>query len=244
VTPSGNRAAWNSWSEEYQRQHGPQLDTRPMAWGGFAIPEAEVGALGDLRGRSVLELGCGGGQWSMFLARDGIDVVGLDLSEVQLGRARALTGALEVPLVQAAAEAPPFADASFDVVFCDHGGMTWADPYLTVPEVARLLRPGGRLVFNAATPWYSVCWDDAAGGPVDRMQRDYFGLHADADDDGSTSYTLPQGEWIRLFGRHGLVVEDLIELQPPADASTTYTFLPLDWARRWPGEQIWVVRKA
>jgi SAM-dependent methyltransferase len=122
--------------------------------------------------------------------------------------------------------------------------MTWADPYLTVPEVARLLRPGGRLVFNAATPWYSVCWDDDAGGPVDRMQRDYFGLHADADDDGSTSYTLPQGEWIRLFGRHGLVVEDLIELQPPADASTTYTFLPLDWARRWPGEQIWIVRKA
>ena len=238
-----NRAAWNSWSEDYQRQHGPQLNTRPQAWGGFALPESSVGALGDLRGQRVLELGCGGGQWSMFLARDGVEVVGLDLSEAQLRTAARLTAG-SVPLVQAAAEAPPFAAASFDVVFCDHGGMTWADPFTTVPQVARLLRPGGRLVFNAATPWYSVCWDDAAGGPRDRMQRDYFGIHADPDEgDGSTSYTLPYGEWIRLFRRCGLAVEDLIELQPPADAETTYTFLPLAWARRWPGEHIWVVSK-
>ena len=240
----GNRAAWNAWSEEYQERHGPQLDERPRAWGGFAIPDETLGALGDVRGQRVLELGCGGGQWSMFLAREGVDVVGLDLSEVQLARARRLAAVEGVPLVQAAAEAPPFADGSFDVVFCDHGGMTWADPYLTVPEVARLLRPGGRLVFNASTPWLSVCWDEASGAPGDRLVQDYFGLHAEADDDGSTSYTLPYGEWIRLFRRHGLVVEDLIELQPPADATTTYTFLSKDWARRWPGEQIWIVRKA
>lgn len=239
-----NRAAWNSWSADYQRQHGPQLNERAKAWGGFAMAEDEVHALGDLMGKRVLELGCGGGQWSMFLARDGVDVVGLDLSEAQLATARRLTTDLDVPLVQAAAEAPPFADGSFDVVFCDHGGMTWADPYLTVPEVARLLRPGGRLVFNASTPWLTICWDEAAKGPTERLRLDYFGIHADADDDGSTSYTLPYGEWIRLFRRHNLVVVDLIELQPPEDAETTYTFLPKAWARRWPGEQIWVVEKS
>lgn len=240
---AGNRTAWNARSDEYQRQHGPQLNERPKAWGGFALPEADVGALGDLTGRQVLELGCGGGQWSMFLAREGVDVIGLDLSEEQLATARSLTSGL-VPLVQGAAEAPPFRDGSFDVVFCDHGGMTWADPYLTVPEAARLLRPGGRLVFNASTPWVTICWDEAASGPTERLRLDYFGIHADADDDGSTSYTLPYGEWIRLFRRHGLSVIDLIELQPPEDATTTYTFLPKEWARRWPGEQIWVVERS
>ena len=239
-----NRTAWNSWSDDYQRQHGPQLNERPRAWGGFAIPEDQVHALGDLSGKRVLELGCGGGQWSMFLARDGVDVTGLDLSEVQLATARELTGALGVPLVQAAAEAAPFAAASFDVVFCDHGATTWADPYLTVPEASRLLRPGGRFVFNAATPWLSVCWDDELGAPGDRLVHDYFGLHAESDEDGSTTYGLPYGEWIRLFRRNDLVVEDLVELRPPADAETTYTFLTKDWARRWPGEQIWILVKA
>lgn len=239
----GNRAAWNAWSDEYQQQHGPQLNELPKAWGGFAQSEDEVRALGDLTAKRVLELGCGGGQWSMFLARDGVQVVGLDLSERQLATARRLTADLGVPLVQGDAEAPPFTDSSFDVVFCDHGGMTWADPYKTVPEAARLLRPGGRFVFNASTPLYSLCWDEALGRPSDRLVRDYFGLHTDPDADGSTSYTLPYGEWIRLFRRNGLVVEDLIELRPPEDAETTYTFLPKDWARRWPGEQIWVLSK-
>jgi SAM-dependent methyltransferase len=240
---ASNRAAWNAWSADYQRQHGPQLNERPKAWGGFAVAEDEVGALGDLAGKRVLELGCGGGQWSMFLAREGVDVVGLDLSEAQLETARVLTADLGVPLVQGAAEAVPFADGSFDVVFCDHGGMTWADPFRTVPEAARLLRRGGRFVFNASTPWLSVCWDDALGGPGDRLVHDYFGLHAEADDDGSTTFSLPYGEWIRLFRRNGLVVEDLIELRPAEDAETTYTFLPRAWARRWPGEQIWVLSK-
>jgi SAM-dependent methyltransferase len=238
-----NRRAWNAWSEDYQRQHGPQLDTRPKAWGGFALPEADVRALPDLTGKRVLELGCGGGQWSMFLAREGVDVTGLDLSEKQLETAARLTAGLDVPLVQAAGEAPPFAAGAFDVVFCDHGAMTWGDPYRTVPEVARLLAPGGVLVFNAATPWLSVCWDDELDAPGDRLRKDYFGLHAEVGTDGDVSYALPYGEWIRLFRANGLVVDDLIELQPPADATTTYTFLGLEWARRWPGEQIWVVSK-
>ena len=52
------------------------------------------------------------------------------------------------------------------------------------------------------------------------------------------------GGWIRLFRDHGLVVDDLIELVPPPDASTTYPdFVPVEWAARWPAEEIWVTRK-
>jgi hypothetical protein len=52
------------------------------------------------------------------------------------------------------------------------------------------------------------------------------------------------GAWISLFRAAGFEIEDLVALRPPADASTGYDgFADLDWARRWPAEEIWKVRK-
>ena len=75
---------------------------------------------------------------------------------------------------------------------------------------------------------------------------DWFGLHRLVDPaDGSVAFDLPPGEWIRLFREHGLVVESLRELRPPADAAPSrHTFVTLDWARQWPAEELWTVRKA
>ncbi len=94
-----------------------------------------MGILGDVQGKDILEYGCGGGQWSSCLARLGARPVGLDLSIRQLEHARRLMtrAAVAFPIVNADAEATPFADESFDIVFCDHGAMTFADPYRTVP---------------------------------------------------------------------------------------------------------------
>jgi hypothetical protein len=62
--------------------------------------------------------------------------------------------------------------------------------------------------------------------------------------EGTIDFQLPHGQWIRLLREHGFAVEDLIELRPPDDAVTTYDeFVPRDWARRWPAEQIWRARK-
>lgn len=149
-----NRASWNRDADAYQREHASQLNRfdRP-SWGVWEIPEAKLDVLGDLKGKDVLEFGCGGGQWSIALARRGARPVGLDLSIRQLGHAaRLMSDAGErFSLVNANAERVPFADESFDVVFCDHGAMTFADPYATVPEVARVLRPGGLFAFNIST---------------------------------------------------------------------------------------------
>lgn len=148
------------------------------------------------------------------------------------------------PLVHAPAEAVPLPDASFDVIFCDHGGMSFADPERTVPEAARLLRPGGLFMFNMATPIFHLCFNDNADTVEDRLHHDYFTLGRMQSGD-AVEYQLPYGAWIRLFRRHGFMVEDLIELQPPADAVTAYSsFAPLAWARRWPLEHIWKLRKA
>ncbi|MGH9224104.1 MAG: class I SAM-dependent methyltransferase [Acidimicrobiales bacterium] len=235
-----NRAFWNRISDGYQAEHGAQLDTRPLAWGAWAISESEVGALGPIAGRDILELGCGGGQWSLFLAEAGARPVGIDLSERQLEAARDRMRT-RYPLVHGNARRLPFADSSFDIVLSDHGAMTWADPLGTVPEAARVLRPGGRLVFNSATPFRSVCGGADEDLPGTELTVDYFGLYREDEGDGAETFVLPYGEWIRLFGRHGLRVQDLIELRPAEDAETTYgTFTDLAWARRWAAEQIWV----
>jgi SAM-dependent methyltransferase len=116
-----------------------------------------------------------------------------------------------------------------------------------VPEVARVLRPGGVFVFNGTTPWIWVAWGADEMPPSREMRSDYFGLRCvDSDDPEwrTTEFQLTYGDWIRLFRANGLRVEDLIELRPPADADTTYVdYVPLAWARAFPGEHIWRVRK-
>jgi SAM-dependent methyltransferase len=236
---SKNRAFWNSISQTYQAEHGPTLDRQAMAWGVWRIPESAIGALGKFEQCDVLELGCGAAQWTDALARSGARAIGLDLSEQQLRHARGK----QLPLVQGDAERLPFRERSFDLVFCDHGATSFASPASTVAEVSRVLRRGGRFVFCMSTPIRDICFDLAADSVTPQLACDYFALST-FDDGQSVEYQLPYGEWIRLFRRHDFIVDDLVELQAPAHATTSYShFVPVAWAQRWPGEHIWKLRK-
>jgi SAM-dependent methyltransferase len=240
-----NRAFWDADADDYQAAHGDVLAEHPKAWGVWRIPEVDVRALGDVAGLDVLEYGCGAAQWSIALARDGARMVGLDQSRAQLHHATTLDRAAGtgVRFVCASAEAVPLAGASFDVVFCDHGAMSFCDPYRTVPEVTRLLRPGGRLVFAHSTPWGYITWNPKRDSTSRRLRKSYFGMRVDDSGEGTIDFHLPYGEWIRLFRANGLVVDDLVELQAPRRATTTYGW-DRRWARRWPAEQIWKLTKA
>ena len=240
-----NRDRWDAASDDYQARHRDFIGRLEPRWGMWQLPEDELRILGDVAGHEVLEYGCGAAQWSIALARRGARPVALDNSARQLEHARRLMAeaGVDFPLVHASAGEAPLADASFDVVFCDHGAMTFADPYVTVPEVGRLLRPHGVFAFSHSTPLSLVCWSDE-----DRLEpelrRPYFGLHRFEWPDEPVEFNLPHGEWIRLFGANGFVVERLHEVQPPEGAPSTYRS-PEEtaWARKWPMEQIWKVRK-
>ena len=241
-----NREFWDADADDYQAVHGGDLTGRALAWGAWRSPEAELGVLGDVGGLDVLELGCGAGQWSIALAARAVRPVGIDQSLVQLKHAAANrdSARVAVPLVAASGETVPFRDASFDVVFCDHGAMSFCDPGVTVPEVARLLRPGGLLAFCQTSPLLYLTWDERRGRQDTKLHRSYFGLGRLELGDGTIDFQISHGEWFRLFRDNGLSVEDFIELRPPEDATTTYDdFAPHEWARRWPAEHIWKVRK-
>jgi ubiquinone/menaquinone biosynthesis C-methylase UbiE len=241
-----NRIYWDRQAASYQAEHGTQLAGIPLGWGVWSIPESELRVLGDPRDKDVLELGCGGAQWSIGLAQLGARCVGLDNSERQLAFAREAIdrAGLSIPLIHASAEKVPLPDESFDIIFCDHGAMSFVDPALGVSEAARLLRPGGLFAFNAETPLHFICFDTAEDRVSTKLQTSYFDNRVAEEQDGSVCFSLPYGEWIRLFKKSGFEIEDLIEIRPSAQATSTYRdWVSREWARSWPAEQIWRLRR-
>ena len=199
----------------------------------------------------MVELGCGTAYVSAWLARRGARPIAVDPTDGQLRIARQCQDehALHFPLVRAAGEQVPLCSASFDLAISEYGAAIWADPYRWIPEAARLLRPGGRLIFLGNSTLLMLCVPSEDGTPADdRLLRDQFGMHRFVwpdDDDPTVEFHLTHGDWIRLFRANGLEVEDLIELQAPPGAmtSTTYDFVTAEWARRWPSEEVWVTRR-
>ena len=238
------RAEWEKAAPEYEESgRRSWAGEKPPSWGIWGIPESEVQALPPgLTGKDVIELGCGTAYWSAWLARMGARPVGIDITDAQLANARKFMAEFgpEFPLVQASAEDVPFPDASFDVAFSEYGASIWCDPYLWVPEAARLLRPGGELVF-LCNGVLAVLTDDP---PREReLVRDYFGMRRFDWPDG-IDFHLGYGEWIRLLREHDFEIEDLIEIRAPSDGpETRYDWVTRDWAHRWPSEEIWKARK-
>jgi SAM-dependent methyltransferase len=251
---SRNRAQWDEWARNYVEPARRNWAADEPSWGIWGIPERDARLFGDggieqWAGRDALELGCGAGYVSAWLARAGARVTGIDISPEQLATARKLQsehGLDSITFLEASGEAVPLPDASFDLVISEYGACLWADPAMWVPEAARLLRPGGELVFLTNGLLAVLSWD-ADGHHTQQLSRPLFGLHRvdwphdDADD--SVEFHLPHGEWIRLLGEHGLQVERLIELQAPEGAQTRYSHAKPEWSRDWPSEEVWVARK-
>jgi SAM-dependent methyltransferase len=146
--------------------------------------------------------------------------------------------------VEAFAEEVPLPDSSFDVAVSEYGASIWADPYRWIPEAARLLRPGGELVFLRNSTLAILCSPDEDVAAVETLQRPQFGMFRFQWPESGVEYHLPHGEWIRLLRANGFEILDLIEIQAPAEAEThhRYDYVTAEWARQWPAEEIWRAR--
>jgi SAM-dependent methyltransferase len=243
-----NRAEWDRWAAEYEATGERQWTDNDPSWGIWGVSEADLRMLpDDPAGLDAIELGCGTAYVSSWLARRGARPVGIDNSEAQLATARRLQEehGIDFPLLHGNAEQVPYPDASFDFAISEYGASIWCDPYAWIPEAARLLRPGGQLVFLINATLLVMCSPDAEDAPAEeRLLRPQFGMHRiEWPDDDSVEFHLPHGELIALLRRSGFEIEELIEVQPPEDATTRYPFVSLEWARRWPSEEVWKVRK-
>ena len=242
-----NRALWTESNAEYaDRNAADNWALDEISWGIWGVDESELNVLGDVDGLDVVELGCGTAYVSAWLAKRGARPVGVDVTPAQLETARRMmaeTG-IEFPLVEADAAATGLPDASFDLAVSEYGASIWVDPYRWIPEAARLLRPGGRLVFLRNSTLVILCSPDEAPAS-EKLQRPQFGMHRFEWPEGGVEFHLAHGEWIDVLRANGFDVERLVEIQAPADAETHpyYAYVTADWAKRWPSEEIWVARK-
>src|SRR6266576_1460861 len=200
-----NREAWDEWAVDSVDNGERSWRLAPGAekWGNWNIPEAEVGLLpADLAGKDTIELGCGTAYVSAWLARRGARPVGIDNSEKQLATARRLQAehGLDFQLLHGNAEIVPYPDASFDLAISEYGASIWADPYRWIPEAARLLRPGGQLIFLINATILMLCMPDAEEAATNAMLRPYRGLHRlEWSSDDSVNFALWYGDWIRVL---------------------------------------------
>jgi hypothetical protein len=90
-----------------------------------------------------------------------------------------------------------------------------------------------------------VCTPAGGGQAGERLLRDFFSHpRMEFEEGGAVEFHSTHGNWIRLLRKSGFVLEDLVEVRPPPDATPRYEFVTLEWARHWPSEEIWVARKA
>jgi SAM-dependent methyltransferase len=222
-TRRANRRDWDAYADEYQATHGSFLRDAGFVWGPEGIDEADLRMLGDVDGRTVLEIGCGAAQCARSLVARGASATGLDLSFRQLQHSRRIDETLDVrvPVVLGTATHLPFADASFDVAFSSFGALQFVeDIERCVGEVARVLRPGGRFAFSITHPIrWSMPDDPSREGLV--VTASYWDRTPYVEEDAETGearyveHHRTLGDWVALLAGAGFRIVRLEEPQWP-----------------------------
>ncbi len=246
-----NREGWTRANAEYTDARARDAWAQAITHGKWRIPESELRVLPDVTGKDVVELGCGTAYFGAWLKRAGARrVVGVDITPAQLETARRMNEefGLGLELLEENAERTSSPDDSFDLVVSEYGASIWCDPALWIAEAARLLRPGGQLVFMRGSTLSMLCMPDEGkvGERLLRPQRGLYRLDWEATDDDSAGVEFhpPTAEMLRILRENGFELIDFRELYAPEGAvdHEYYSHTPADWAKKWPDEEIWRAR--
>src|SRR4029077_14577265 len=173
LVPTENAAAWDRHSAAYQA--GAQLPTDVAHYGPDIGTEADYRLLGDLKGKRVLELGCGGGQCSIAFAKQGATAIGIDFSAEQLAFARRLCEREEVRVELRQGDLADLAFLRADTIDLAFSAYTFGyveDLNRVFRQVHRVLKPNAALVFSLTHPASHLIDDDAE--PPVLVRRSYF----------------------------------------------------------------------
>ncbi|MFF1816617.1 class I SAM-dependent methyltransferase [Kribbella sp. NPDC058245] len=245
-----SRTYWDSAAAEYLTDHGDFLGDDRFIWGPEGVDEESAQLLGPVRGKRILEVGCGAAQCSRWLVGQGANVVAFDISVEQLRISQQLdarTGTA-VRTVAADATALPYADNTFDIVCSAFGALPFvADATTALREIARTLKPGGLLVFSVTHPFRWTMPDDPSADGL-RIDKSYFDRtpYVEVDDAGTAVYVEHHrtvGDWIRALTESGFVIDDLFEPEWPAGHTLVWGGWGPYRGRFVPGTAIWSARR-
>ncbi|HEX9187113.1 MAG TPA: class I SAM-dependent methyltransferase [Vicinamibacteria bacterium] len=215
------REGYDRWAGIYDREQNPLV--------GLEEPVVRE-VLGDVAGLRVLDLGCGTGRHSLWLAGRGAAVTGVDFSEGMLEEARGKPGADFVRFLAHDLHQPlPFEDGTFDRVVSglvlEH--LKELDPFFA--EARRVLRPGGRAVLSAMHPAMFLKGVQARftdPGTGEKVQP------------GSVAHSI--GDFVMASVRAGFALEAVVERAP--DAAFAVRFPRAEKYTDWPMLVVLVLR--
>jgi len=235
-----NRELWEGWTE----LHVPSefYDVAGFLEGRDSLDAVEVegvqGAIGDVKGRSLLHLQCHFGLDTLSWARRGARVTGIDFSQKALGHARRLARELgiaarflEADVTDTAAVIAALAGDRFDVVFTSHGTISWLpDLRPWADTVAAALAPGGTFFIADSHP-FTWMFDETTE-PELRFRFDYFDRSALRWEEKG-SYAVPDGDFagVSYSWQHGLeeIVGSLTEAGLTVTSLREYPHLAWRW---------------
>ena len=247
-----NRESWTKANAEYTDAAAREgWEREEVLWGQWHQSDSEFGTLADVAGKDVVELGCGTGYFGAVLKRLGAKrVVGVDVTPAQLETARRLNEEFRLGLefLEENAENTSLPDDSFDLVVSEYGASIWCDTRKWIAEAARLLRPGGELVFMRGSTLRNICAPlDGDGKVVERLmlpQKGMYRIDWKEDDEEGTEFHPPTMEMFQILRENGFHLVDFRELYAPEGAGTHeyYSNISGEWAQKWPAEEIWRAR--
>jgi SAM-dependent methyltransferase len=214
--PTDNAAAWDRHSAAYQE--GARLPTDVAHYGPDIGNEDDFRLLGNLEGKRVLELGCGGAQCSIAFSKQGAIAIGIDASAQQLAFARRLCDreGVKVELHHGDLADIAFVRAdSIDVVFSAYAFGFVDDLGRVFRQVHRVLKPQAPFVFSLPHPAYDVI-DDDADEPL-LVRRSYFDrdpIDYQWNGVGFTDYHHTIGDLFTGLTRSGFRVDTILEPEP------------------------------